>query len=167
MSTAAALALAHRARNLRQLYALFRAQVYSGGHGSKIEKWKRDAAVELEIAKRQAGYYGRPLLPKGEALDVLILQVSPLAQSKHRVRKPPGRQWQTARAAGDWENVGKPVCDAATDILWHDDSQIARGMVEQVVGAQGEPARLEIIARPLWDSPELTRFEAALLALNH
>lgn len=165
MSTKAALAVAHRAYHLRQLYAVFRANIYSGGHGSPIERWKREARLELESAKIDAGYQGRPILGKGEPIDVLILQVWPLAKSHHRVRNPKPRKWQTAAIAGDWENVGKPVCDAATGILWHDDAQIARGMVEQVVAAQGELARLEIIARPLWDSPKRTRFEAERDAL--
>jgi Holliday junction resolvase RusA-like endonuclease len=170
MSTRPALALAHRARSLQQLYALFRASVYSGGHGSPIERWKSTAGALLRDAKHRAGYGTRPILPQGEPLEVLVLVVQPLAKSRHRKTpaKQPRRTWATkgGKGGGDWDNFGKPICDAANGILWVDDAQVARGMVEKVVAAQGEPPRLEVIATPLWDEASNTVFERRLTFLN-
>jgi Holliday junction resolvase RusA-like endonuclease len=149
-------ARARNARNVGQLFSLFRASVYLP---PSIKAWKRQAEAHLENAKRQSGYGPRPILPEGEPLEVLILVVGELPKSKHRKRNPIPRRWQVSQRAGDFDNLAKPVCDAATGILWHDDRQVARATVEKIVGAQGEEPRLEIIARPLWDGPELTRFE--------
>ncbi len=160
-SARATLARAHRARSLRDLYGCFRAQIVSQRTAVKV--WKRAAEVALEVAKRQAGYGPRPILPTGEALDVLILIVTPLPKSAWRKTATywPQRVWlvRGGQSGGDWDNYAKTVCDAGNGILWPDDCQIARGMVETIRARQGEPPRTELLARPLWDSPDDTIFE--------
>ncbi len=171
MPTASArelLARAHRARSLRDLYGCFRAHVYSETTAVKV--WKRAAIWELELAKRAAGYGPRPILPTGEALDVLILVVAPLPKSAWRKTRAkwPQRVWlvRGGQSGGDWDNYAKSVCDAGNGILWPDDCQIARGMVETIRARQGEPPRTELLARPLWDSPDETIFERELAKLG-
>jgi hypothetical protein len=153
------IARARRATAMKHLAALFRPSVYSAPRDHPVTIWKRRARVMLLDARYQAGFDG-PLVKKGQPLEVLILRVRELAKSHHRKTSTIPRSWDTASGSGDWDNVGKPVCDAANGILWHDDCEIARAIVEEIVGAQGEPARLEIIARPLREIPERTRFEA-------
>jgi Holliday junction resolvase RusA-like endonuclease len=156
---------ARAAKKMADLLALFRAQVYSAPRDHPVTAWKKAARQQINTARNLAGF-NQPIAPKGRPLEVLILVVGELAKTHHRVRTPGVRRWETSPNAGDWENVAKPVCDAANGILWHDDSQIARGHVEQIVGAQGEPARLEILARPLVELPDRTRFEEIRDALE-
>lgn len=152
------IARARRANAMKDLAALFRPSIYSAPRDHPVTVWKRDARAILLEARNQAGFDG-PLVARGQPLEVLILRVRELAKTHHRKTRSIPRSWDTAGSSGDWDNVGKPVCDAANGILWHDDCEIARGIVEEIVGAAGEPARLEIIARPLRQIPERTLFE--------
>ena len=154
------LARARHATKMSHLASLFRAQLYMG-RASRCEVWKRDAAWALRSATddEDLAEGDLPVFPAGEPLDVLILVVAPLPKGAHRQRKPPPRSWLTSLRSGDWDNIGKPICDAATGILWRDDVLIARGQVEKVRAAQGESPRLEILARPLQEGPEWTHLE--------
>lgn len=152
------IARARRARKMKDLAALFRPSIYSAPRDHPVTAWKKAAREQLKTARNLAGF-NEPLVQKGQPIEVLILRVRELAKTHHRKTRTIPRSWDTASGSGDWDNVGKPVCDAANGILWHDDCEIARATVEEIVGAQGEPARLEIIARPLREIPERTRFE--------
>jgi Holliday junction resolvase RusA-like endonuclease len=153
------LARARHATKMSHLASLFRAQLYMG-RASRCEVWKRDVERCLSSSKSESGWLeGETVFEAGQALDVLIMVVAPLPKGDHRKRTPPLRKWLTSLRSGDWDNVGKPICDAATGILWRDDVLIARGSVEKVRAAQGESPRLEILARALQDSPDETRLE--------
>jgi hypothetical protein len=154
------LARARHATKMSHLASLFRAQLYMG-RASRCEVWKRDTKRVLASAADASKLpeWDLPVFPDGQALDVLILVVAPLPKGAHRVRTPPPRRWLTSLRSGDWDNIGKPICDAATGILWRDDVLIARGQVEKVRAAQGESPRLEILARPLQEGPEWTHLE--------
>lgn len=137
--------------------ALFRATTTSR-EKPEHKAWR--AALEWNLRKAAMQQLGnRPIVPKGSAIEVYILAVQELPAGQIMKRSLRPRAWDTRHSSGDWENIGKPVCDAANGLLWHDDCQIVRGVVEQIVGAQGEPARLEIIARPVNTGPTDTIFE--------
>jgi Holliday junction resolvase RusA-like endonuclease len=51
-------------------------------------------------------------------------------------KQPRQRRWHAKKP--DAENVSKAVLDAATGVLWLDDSQVAHLVVVKVVGRQGE-----------------------------
>lgn len=151
------LSRARRARHLRDLMSLFRATTTS--RETKEHKAWREA-LEWNIRKaamRQLG--NRPLVLKGCPIEVFILSVCELPESRILKRSLRPREWDTRHSSGDFENVTKPVCDAATGLIWHDDCQVVRATIEQIVGAQGEPARLEIIARAVTTGPVDTYFE--------
>ena len=158
MSTSELLRRARSARTVRELMVLFRSKVHPA---RKVEKWTKAAELQL-IAARQAHWGSSPVVPKGQPVEVFILCVFELPKSKWRQRKPPRRAWQVSHGAGDWDNLGKPVCDAANEVLWHDDCQVVRGVVEKIVGRQGEPGRLEILVRPMEALPHVTMFEEVL-----
>lgn len=155
------LARARQARKLRDLLPLFTPGVYHPT-SERMREWQRRASWELERARRAAEAVGWSIDP-GEPISVRILCVFELPKGRRRVRMPPERSWAMAGAPGhqgDWDNLGKPVCDVASGILWPDDAQIVRAMVEKVVGAQDEPPRLEILVEKVTASAARTRFEA-------
>jgi Holliday junction resolvase RusA-like endonuclease len=153
------MAAAHRASSMIDVLRLVRASVYHPRSGP-MKKWMAHAEIVLEQAMRDLG--GGPIVPKGGAIRVSILCVFELAKSHHRKRSLPRRSWQTGAGKGDWDNLAKPVCDAANEIVWHDDTQIVRGSVEKIVGRQGEPGRLEILVEPVLDHADHTEFEERL-----
>ncbi len=157
-------ARARRAGAMKDLAGLFRAQIYSAPRDHAVTIWKREAKPRLLAAREFYGFSG-PLVAKAQPLEVMILRVRALAKTHHRKTRTIPRSWDTG-STGDWENIAKPICDVANGILWHDDCQITRGTVETIVGAQGEPDRLELIARPLRDIPERTRFEVEIHGLG-
>ena len=153
------------ARKMRDLMSCFRARVYQGSE--KIRDWSKVATAELERAKAEAGYLkDTPMLPPDYPIEIMILVVAQLPKSAERktLAKQPGRIWLISRGGGDWDNYGKPICDVAQGILWDEDCQIARATVETIRAAQGEESRLEILARPLNESPTWTMFERELRA---
>ena len=153
------------ARTMRDLMSCFRARVYQGSE--KIRDWSKVATAELERAKAEAGYLkDTPMLPPDYPIEIMILVVAQLPKSAERktLAKQPGRIWLISRGGGDWDNYGKPICDVAQGILWDEDCQIARATVETIRAAQGEESRLEILARPLNESPKLTMFEREIRA---
>lgn len=144
----------------------FRAKIVSAYRQHPAHKWKKLARLQILAARNASGYFA-PLVEKGQPIEVLILRVRELAKTHHRKTRSIPRSWDTASGSGDVDNALKPVLDAANGILWHDDCQVTRVVAEEIVGAQGEPDRLEIIARPLREIPERTRFEAERDQLGH
>lgn len=49
----------------------------------------------------------------------------------------------------DADNVAKAVKDAASGVLWIDDAQVVRMLVEKWQAPQGEPARVEVVVQQL------------------
>jgi len=141
---------------MRDLMGLFRATT-SPQTTTEHKNWRKLLEWKLRIAARDQ-LQNRPLVADGEPVEVFILAVQELPKGDHRKTKVVPRRWDTRKTSGDFDNIAKPVCDAANGILWHDDSQIVRAIVEEVVGAQGERARLEIFARPVVGSPFDTIF---------
>lgn len=156
MSADAMLARARSARSVRDLFALFRPHVHPL---HKSDAWRRGAEASMSVS-RQRALGARPVAGAGEPIELFLLLVFELPGSKWRKREPLARSWQVSHRAGDFDNLAKPVCDAANEVLWPDDCQVARACVEKVVGAQGEAARVELLARRLVGSPYATLFSA-------
>jgi Holliday junction resolvase RusA-like endonuclease len=55
------------------------------------------------------------------------------------------------RRVGDWDNLGKGVCDAITKTgaVWHDDDQVVDGRCRKRYAARGEPPRTIVSIRSL------------------
>jgi Holliday junction resolvase RusA-like endonuclease len=90
-------------------------------------------------------YLARPAFL--EPVELTIVAVFPCPRSERRKRKPAQRRphalWPDA------DNVGKAVMDAGKGVLWQDDGQVARLVVEKLYGAQDEEPRVEVLVRPL------------------
>lgn len=149
------LAIARRARSIRDLMVLFNVNNRPSDSG-ELKAWKKRCEVIFRQCARDV-LDRRPIVQKGRPIEVLILCVYPITKARMMRRTLRPRDWHTKR--GDWDNLGKPICDVANGILWHDDAQIARGMVEKIVAAQEEPPRTEFFARAMPDEPGLTIFE--------
>lgn len=102
----------------------------------KSRSWKGAARVQMEAALN-----GRaPILEGPVFVTVRAFHACPTTD--HRKRVPAPRRWRAKRP--DLENVAKAVLDAATGVLWRDDAQIARLVIEQFTCGQNEAPRLEI-----------------------
>ncbi len=154
----AVVAAARRARSVRDLYGLFRPQVYTAESTGASRVWRARVEAALELARRPFSG-ASPIAGKGEPIEVFLLFVLPLAPSRFRRRGVP-RAWCTLSGRGDFDNLAKLICDAANGVLWPDDCQVARAVVEKVVGAQGEAARVELLARRVCCAPDETLFAA-------
>lgn len=109
----------------------------------KSRNWKAYAVDVLRSAKPPDD---RVLYPAG-SVEVRVVAVFTLPKSAHR-KVPVGRMRHAQRP--DAENVAKAVLDAATTAgLWHDDSQVARLVVEKWRGAQGEAPFVQVEVVPL------------------
>jgi Holliday junction resolvase RusA-like endonuclease len=109
----------------------------------KSRAWKSYAVDALRAAGAPDG---RVLFPAGP-VEVRVLAVFTCPKGAHR-KVPVPRCRHTKRP--DAENVAKAVLDAVTTAgIWHDDSQVARLVVEKHVGAQGEAPYVEVEVVPL------------------
>lgn len=143
---------------MKDVLRCFRPQVYNEKTGD-YATWKRMAARVMHETRMR--HFGRqPFAPAGTPLQVHFLFVLPLPKADHRTRSLPPRRWCTSKRRGDFDNLIKGPLDAATGVLWHDDSAVAAGEVEVVIGAQGEPPRTEMLLLRLFQSDAAqTRFE--------
>lgn len=107
--------------------------------------WKGAAQVHMQEALRAAGA-AAPFVPVGPA-QVRVLAVFPCPTSEQKKRTPVPRRPHAKR--GDADNIAKAVKDAANGILWLDDGQVARLVVEKWIGAQGEAPYVEVTVEPL------------------
>lgn len=131
------------------------AQIYTPKSGSYAE-WKRAAVVYIMRARGPAGAY--PILD--DPIHVRLLFVIPLAESNHRKTRFVLREFCRMQTYGDVDNLAKGPLDAATGILWKDDSDVARLDVEKIVGEQGEPPRTEmLVSRLPREAATRTHFE--------
>lgn len=111
----------------------------------KSRSWKGMAQVHMREALDAAGVTS-PLFADGP-LELHVLAVFTCPRSHWRKREPLQRQPKASRPDG--ENIAKAVQDAGTGILWLDDAQVARLVVEKIIGAQGEAPRVELTVRTL------------------
>jgi Holliday junction resolvase RusA-like endonuclease len=117
---------------------------------AKSRSWKGAAQVHYREALERAGLQA-PAFPDG-AVELHVLAVFTCPLSKHRKRDPIGRQPHTGNK--DADNIGKACADAANGILWADDRQVARLVVEKIVGAQGEAPRVEMTVQAYYVKPD-------------
>lgn len=78
-------------------------------------------------------------------LTVEITAIFSCPESDRRKRVPAPRRPHAK--LGDADNIGKAVLDAATGVLWEDDAQVARLLIEKFIGAQDEEPRVELLVR--------------------
>lgn len=112
------------------------ARLYDPG---KSRSWKGAAQVHmqqaLERAKLAPGCFVGPV-------ELRVVAVWPCPKGRERKTQPAPRMWKASRP--DADNVGKCLMDAANGLLWADDAQVVRLIVEKHVAAQGESPRVEV-----------------------
>ena len=111
----------------------------------KSRKWKQAAARAMQNAVGEtAGTM--PAFPEG-ALELTVVAVFACPKSDERKRTPAPARWKASTP--DAENVAKAVQDAGKGILWTDDAQVARLVVDKVFAAQGDEPRVVLEVRQL------------------
>ena len=113
----------------------------------KSRNWKATAQEHMRLAAE---------LPDGAVafigpVAVNITAMFTCPQGDFRKRRPLPRRWHSKRP--DAENITKAVLDAATGILWLDDSQVAWLKVRKIIGRQGEAPGVWLEVRALDDPP--------------
>jgi Holliday junction resolvase RusA-like endonuclease len=111
--------------------------------------------VRMHSDKRDGQWRGRAQVHMAEAmagrepltgdLELRVRGVWECPRSMHRKRDPREAGWFQGRK--DADNVAKAVQDAGNGVLWVDDRQVVRLVVEKWRGAQGEAPRVEIEVR--------------------
>lgn len=97
-------------------------------------KWKK--AVRKALIRMLEGMGLKwPLFPEGP-VEAKILAVFGLPRSLERKRSPVKESWMIARP--DVDNVAKATMDAATSVLWTDDSQVVVSHVQKIRAPQGQ-----------------------------
>jgi len=104
---------------------------------AKSRSWKGAAQVHMQAAMVAAG-----LKPLDGPLRVSIVAIFSCPRSSYRKREPRSRRWNYGRP--DAENIAKAVLDAGNGTLYNDDAQVVELVVSKLIGAQGEPARVEV-----------------------
>ena len=107
---------------------------------TKSRNWKAEARAVMVAAKPDPAAI---LFPDGPCtVDVLAVFTCPKsAYRKHPVPRQPHAK------RPDADNVTKAVLDAGKGVLWRDDTQVARLVVEKWVGAQGEAPFVRVEVR--------------------
>jgi Holliday junction resolvase RusA-like endonuclease len=117
---------------------------------ARSRSWKAVAQGHaLDAVQRATGATAPPFradLP----LEVYVLAIFACPTTDHRKQEPRGRRWHT-KAAGDADNLAKAALDAGNGVLWLDDRQVSRLVVEKLIAAQGEAPRVELVVQPLRD----------------
>jgi Holliday junction resolvase RusA-like endonuclease len=109
---------------------------------ARSRSWKGVAQVHYQEAMRVAGF-ATPAFAGMVELQVLAVFACP--RSQHRKREPLPRRRRIGRP--DPDNLGKAAMDAANGVLFEDDSQVARLVVEKWTAAQGEAPHVRITVR--------------------
>jgi Holliday junction resolvase RusA-like endonuclease len=107
----------------------------------KSRDWKGRAQV-LMLAELERQGLDVPLVPAGEAVELIVVALYRCPRSEERKREP--RPLRPHLKRGDLDNIVKAVKDAGTGVLWVDDSQVWRVSAEKLIAAQGEPGRVRI-----------------------
>jgi Holliday junction resolvase RusA-like endonuclease len=110
---------------------------------AKSRSWKGAAQVHYQTALERERR-PVPAFPAGVAVELHVRAVFTCPKSHHR-KVPVERRPKAYGQDGD--NIAKAVQDAGNGILWADDSQVVRLVVEKWVGAQYEAPRVEITVR--------------------
>lgn len=114
----------------------------------KSRSWKATAQSHMRDACDGYLKMSGTAWPLLGPMSVIIRAVFLCPKSDERKRDPRPRRWHV-NSRGDVENIAKAVLDAGTGVLYLDDGQVARLEVEKVIGAQGEPSRVEVWCQPL------------------
>lgn len=108
----------------------------------KSRSWKGAAQVHmleaLERAGLMPGFFVGPV-------ELRVVAVWRCPKGRERKTSPAPRAWKASRP--DCDNVAKCLMDAANAILFADDAQVVRLIVEKHVAAQGEEPRVEVQVR--------------------
>jgi Holliday junction resolvase RusA-like endonuclease len=107
--------------------------------------WKAKAEHHYGEALRAAGAT-LPFVVDGP-VAVEIEAVSECPRSAWRKRVPVARRWRVGKP--DPDNVVKAILDAGNALLWRDDAQVARLVVDRWTGAQGEAPYVRVVVRAL------------------
>jgi Holliday junction resolvase RusA-like endonuclease len=111
----------------------------------EAREYKGVLTIRYEEALAAAGLRAPFIL--SDPVEVVIEAVFELAKSHWRKTAPLPRRPKVGKP--DPDNVAKAFMDAANGILWGDDSQVARLVVERWTGAQGEAPYTLITVRAM------------------
>lgn len=102
---------------------------------ARAKSWKGAAQVHMLAARQRAACYG----PFGRPLFLLVTAYFARPKSLRAM----GAAWRPSRP--DVDNLSKSVLDAGNGVLWHDDDQVVRLVVEKRYAAVGESARVLVV----------------------
>jgi len=114
----------------------------------RSRSWKGAARVQMVAALNGKGF-----IAEGP-IDVRIRAYHSCPKSDYRKRTPTPQRWRSKRP--DADQIVKATLDAATGVLWADDAQVARLLVEQFTAAQGDAPRVEVDVHVLPEFPIAT-----------
>lgn len=116
----------------------------------KSRSWK---AYAQAIYAQTLASTSHPLTPFGAVpLRVDLACIFRCPSSDHRKRDPVPRRWKSGGNL-DVDNLAKAALDAGNGVLWIDDGQVVDLRVRKVIGAQGEPSRVEMTITPAGPPP--------------
>lgn len=105
----------------------------------KSRDWKAFIASFAEQMMRESGYEK----PTDVPLKVRARFAFSLPKSRWRKRTPVEAQWRSQKP--DLDNLFKAITDACEGIVYHNDSQIVKVVVEKIMVAQGEPPYVAVV----------------------
>lgn len=105
----------------------------------KSKDWKAFVAAFAEQAMRDQGYEK----PTDVALRVRARFAFSLPKSKWRKREPVEAQWRNQKP--DLDNLFKAITDACEGIVYHNDSQIVKVVIEKIMVAQGDAPYVAVV----------------------
>jgi len=105
----------------------------------KSKDWKAFVADFAERSMAEHGYDK----PTDVALKVRARFAFALPKSKWRKRSPVGAQWRNQKP--DLDNLFKAITDACEGIVYHNDSQIVKVVIEKIMVAQGEAPYVAVV----------------------
>ncbi len=125
----------------------------------KSRSWKAEARQAMVLQ----GVHTL-LFPDGP-VEVHVTAVFTCPKGDERKREPRPRRRHAKKPDG--ENVAKAVLDAATGVLWRDDSQVSDLFVAKRVGAQGEAPYVEIAVRAVPENFGAIEFSWPRVDVDH
>jgi Holliday junction resolvase RusA-like endonuclease len=112
----------------------------------KSRSWKGVAQVHVLAA---LGPFPRPLFPDGP-VELTVRAYWALPRSRWRLKAPVPARWRPQRPDGS--NVLKACEDALNGLLYSDDSQVVRAVVETWTAGQGQAPCVKIEAREIGEA---------------
>lgn len=104
------------------------------------KEWKGQARWQAKRILDENGVDGLPF-PEGPVHVIIRAFHSCPKADRRKTMEVPAR-WRAKRP--DIENIAKAVLDALTSVLWTDDAQVARLVVEHKTAGQHEAPRVEL-----------------------